>query len=174
MFTRYILLVCSIVLLIACGGSGSGSSSDFSDGITATNASIANYRVRGTSSLSLPAMPKQISPYENDGEFTVFYEIDANGVVGLELSLIHTGDSIITCGNESTEFFAKHCGDGELCALDGEISCKFEANNMISCEDGPKTDLTSFFESIPQVVDMVMCVSRRNGGTAQKERVEFR
>lgn len=164
-----------IVLAISgCNGGGSGSSNDASGGPTATQSSTEHFSVSGTSSPLLPTQPQPISPYENDGVFTVDYEIDANGTVDIELSVIEAGQTPLFCGSETTEFYDQDCGEGESCGLSGEISCQFTSHNLISCEGGPITDLTDFFEQLPQEADIVLCVNRHSGGSANVARVEFR
>jgi hypothetical protein len=59
-------------------------------------------------------MPEPIDPYENEGIFTVHYEIGANGIVDIEFSLRESNDDpTIFCGRESTKFYDQDCGQGE-------------------------------------------------------------
>jgi hypothetical protein len=73
----------SITLLVACGGGSSGSSNDRTGGPTGTDMSVKSFTVKRTSSPLLPGMPEPIDPYENEGVFTVNYEINANGTVDI-------------------------------------------------------------------------------------------
>jgi hypothetical protein len=142
--------IAACLLLCGCGGSGSGSSDDVSGGPTATQSSITSFSVQGTSSPLLPTQPEPIDPYENNGVFTVNYAIEANGTVDIELSVVDDNSAFILCGSESTEFYDKDCGPDKSCDLTGQISCQFTPHNLISCNGGPTTDLTDFFDQLPQ------------------------
>ncbi len=172
---KNIALICAMGLsLIACGGSGSGTSQDRSAGSTATQATTQRFVVNGTSNPLLPTQPQPIDPYENEGVFSISYDLEANGTVKIEFSVVEEAEGLFFCGSEATEFYQKTCGEGLDCGLVGEVSCEFTPHNQISCEGGAKTDLTSFFEKLPQEAELVMCVRRKNSGHYNAERVEFR
>jgi hypothetical protein len=164
----------SITLFVACSGGGSGSSNDRTGGPTATDMSVKSFTVKGTSSPLFPGMPEPIDPYENEGVFTVNYEIDANGTVDIEFSLMEPDDDpAIFCGKESTKFYDKDCGPSKGCGLIENVECKFEANYEISC-GGDKKNITAFMDELPKRAQLVMCVSGSGTRTFFSDQVELR
>ncbi|GAA4086772.1 hypothetical protein [Zhongshania borealis] len=174
MMTRTVALCLLYSVLVACNGGDSGTSDDANNRPSATDSSISSFVIKGTSNPLIPGSPEPIDPYENDGQFSVTYAIEADGTVDIELSVIEAGGSIVFCGNESTEFYDRDCGPGKSCGLSGELSCKFSANYMLSCEGGAERNLIVFFDELPKNADIVLCVSHASGGGASKERVQFR
>lgn len=168
-----VVCLCSFIIS-ACSGGGSGSIEDAKSRPSATDSSISSFVIKGTSRPLIPGTAEPIDPYENEGMFSVAYAIEADGTVDIELSVIEAGGSIVFCGNESTEFYDRDCGPGKSCGLSGELSCKFSANYMLSCEGGAERNLIVFFDELPKNADIVLCVSHASGGGASKERVQFR
>ncbi len=169
----HVVLVFLVSAAMGCSGSGSGSSDDAVGDPTATDASISNFDVDGTSSPVLPGGAEPINPNENGGRFSVSYDISADGTVDLELSVVEAGASPVTCGNESTEFFDRDCGPGRDCGLSDRLACRFDTQNRISCEGGAPTDLSPFLDRLPKQADMVLCLRYRGGLSSRVQRVEF-
>lgn len=168
-----ILFLSLFLLLASCNRQGSGTSTSQNSG--ASYVDIVSYSVDGTSAPLIPGSPEPIDPYENEGGFTVNYEISSDGIVDVEFSLMNSDeDPSIFCGNESTEFFDRNCGADQSCLLNESISCKYESNYDISCTIGKKSNLTEFIDELPKRAQMVICTSINNSRTFKSVLVELR
>lgn len=174
--TQYGVLFCTTLLwLVGCESSGEGTISR-SD-VTATTASINAFDITGTSTPLLPISPPPIDANENNGDFSIRYDISANGSVDIELSVVtdnNQGFGAFFCGDEASEFYDRDCGGDENCGLSDTLQCNFNTENIIRCNNGKEADLTPYLTELPMRANIALCVNHLDGDSRASHEVEFR
>lgn len=132
---------------------GCGTSSNDALVVTATEVVVKSFSIVGTSEPSLPAARRPINAGENEGNFSMSWDIEADGVVRLRVGVNSAGSSVCNLFNRP---FSSHCGEGATCALVDTILCNFSSNNILSCERGQTLDLSGFLDELPKDADFCL------------------
>jgi hypothetical protein len=107
----------------------------------------------------------------NDGDFSMNWDIEADGLVRIRIGVNKAGSSFC---NEFNNVFNSHCGEGGSCDLIDTVQCNFSNSNILSCERGATLDLSEFLDTLPK--DAEFCLGARGVDSvadSAKVRVQF-
>ena len=164
-------------LILASSGIGCSHSDNSDDEEESTPEGplrLDSFTLDGTSEPFPPLLSgrQPIDPSENGGQFSVSWSVSESPVYYANLyvskdSVPHNGDEI--------RFFRITCGDAaQACSQTGNFVCKFDSNNLISCNNGQTYDLTVWFDQLPQDAFVIFEATTRNAAVGESVPVQFR
>lgn len=167
-------LIALLLLLTACGGGGGGGTNapapGGNDPDPVDDLKITSFTVGGTS-----APDNGISPYINNGNFTLAFDVSKRGSLFTAKAFVSIND---TLSSSDVAFYDETCNDAIECGKpDYSTDCFYTNDNEIYCaeDDESFADLSPIVDIIPKSVFIIMeiCYNVRQDCTTMVSPVTF-